>query len=76
MLKLNNLSPSEGARKNKKRVGRGPGSGTGKTAAVDIKVRVLELAIAQNPVLKVARCLCIADCLKEVLPTFLNVKPS
>lgn len=33
MLKLNNLSPSEGARKNKKRVGRGPGSGTGKTAA-------------------------------------------
>ncbi len=33
MLKLNNLAPSEGARKNKKRVGRGPGSGTGKTAA-------------------------------------------
>lgn len=33
MLKLNNLSPSEGSRKNKKRVGRGPGSGHGKTAA-------------------------------------------
>ena len=33
MLKLNNLAPSEGARKEKKRVGRGPGSGTGKTAA-------------------------------------------
>ncbi len=33
MLKLNNLAPSEGARKDKKRVGRGPGSGTGKTAA-------------------------------------------
>ncbi len=32
MLKLNNLSPSEGARRNKKRVGRGPGSGRGKTA--------------------------------------------
>jgi len=32
VLKLNNLSPSEGARRNKKRVGRGPGSGRGKTA--------------------------------------------
>lgn len=33
MLKLNNLAPSTGARKQKKRVGRGPGSGSGKTAA-------------------------------------------
>lgn len=33
MLKLNNLSPSIGARKPKKRVGRGQGSGNGKTAA-------------------------------------------
>ena len=33
MLKLNTLAPSEGARKNKKRVGRGPGSGSGKTAS-------------------------------------------
>lgn len=32
MLKLNNLSPKKGARRNKKRVGRGPGSGLGKTA--------------------------------------------
>lgn len=32
MLKLNTLSPCEGARRNKKRVGRGPGSGHGKTA--------------------------------------------
>lgn len=32
MLKLNNLSPNEGARKSKKRIGRGPGSGLGKTA--------------------------------------------
>lgn len=29
---LNELRPVEGARKNRKRVGRGPGSGTGKTA--------------------------------------------
>ncbi len=33
MLKLNNLSPHAGARRNRKRVGRGPGSGHGKTAA-------------------------------------------
>ncbi|MDY0075022.1 MAG: 50S ribosomal protein L15 [Acholeplasmataceae bacterium] len=29
---LNELKPVEGARKNRKRVGRGPGSGTGKTS--------------------------------------------
>lgn len=33
MLTLNSLSPTVGARKAKKRVGRGPGSGSGKTAA-------------------------------------------
>ncbi len=32
MLTLNNLSPAAGARRNKKRVGRGSGSGRGKTA--------------------------------------------
>jgi ribosomal protein L15, bacterial/organelle len=33
MLTLNNLAPNDGARKARKRVGRGPGSGSGKTAA-------------------------------------------
>jgi len=33
VLKLNTLAPSEGARKDRKRVGRGPGSGSGKTAS-------------------------------------------
>ena len=32
MLRLNNLAPSEGSRRQRKRVGRGPGSGHGKTA--------------------------------------------
>jgi len=32
MIKLSNLSPHPGSTKNKKRVGRGPGSGHGKTA--------------------------------------------
>jgi len=31
-MKINDLSPSEGSRKKKKRVGRGPGSGHGKTS--------------------------------------------
>jgi len=32
MMKLNELKPAEGARRRRKRVGRGPGSGLGKTA--------------------------------------------
>jgi large subunit ribosomal protein L15 len=32
-MKQNTLKPSPGSRKNPKRIGRGPGSGTGKTAA-------------------------------------------
>lgn len=32
MLTLSNLSPNPGSRKNRKRIGRGPGSGHGKTA--------------------------------------------
>lgn len=32
MLKLNNLKPARGAKKKNKRVGRGPGSGSGRTA--------------------------------------------
>lgn len=31
-MKLHELSPAEGSRKNRRRVGRGPGSGKGKTA--------------------------------------------
>ncbi|MBI3448473.1 MAG: 50S ribosomal protein L15 [Acidobacteria bacterium] len=31
-LRLNNLSPAKGSTKNRKRLGRGPGSGQGKTA--------------------------------------------
>ena len=31
-MKLNTIKPAEGATANRKRVGRGPGSGTGKTA--------------------------------------------
>src|ERR1700733_626274 len=37
MTKLNELSPREGATKNRMRVGRGPGSGKGKTAGRGVK---------------------------------------
>ena len=37
MTKLNELSPREGSTKNRMRVGRGPGSGTGKTAGRGVK---------------------------------------
>ena len=36
-MKLNELRPAEGAVKNRKRVGRGPGSGTGKTSGAGEK---------------------------------------
>lgn len=36
-MKLNELTDNSGARKNRKRVGRGPGSGTGKTAGRGMK---------------------------------------
>ena len=36
-MKLNELSDNSGARKNRKRVGRGPGSGNGKTAGRGMK---------------------------------------
>jgi large subunit ribosomal protein L15 len=37
MLQLNNLAPASGATKKRKRVGRGPGSGHGKTATRGMK---------------------------------------
>jgi large subunit ribosomal protein L15 len=37
IMKLNQLSDNEGATKSRKRVGRGPGSGTGKTGGRGLK---------------------------------------
>lgn len=37
MIDLSNLKPAPKSRKNRKRVGRGPGSGSGKTAARGVK---------------------------------------
>lgn len=49
MLTLNNLTPSEGARRNSKRVGRGPGSGRGKTATRGHKGARARTGYSRNP---------------------------
>ncbi|WPD22335.1 MAG: 50S ribosomal protein L15 [Candidatus Electrothrix aestuarii] len=49
MLSLNNLSPNKGARKAKKRVGRGPGSGLGKTAGRGHKGARSRTGYSMNP---------------------------
>jgi len=49
MLTLNNLTPSEGARRNNKRVGRGPGSGRGKTATRGHKGARARTGYSRNP---------------------------
>ena len=50
---LNQLKPVEGARKERKRLGRGIGSGTGKTAGKVIKAKRHVQVINQDQVLKV-----------------------
>ena len=47
-MKLNELSPSEGSVKSRKRVGRGPGSGKGKTAGRGIKGQKSRSGVALN----------------------------
>jgi large subunit ribosomal protein L15 len=49
MLTLNTLTPSEGARRNSKRVGRGPGSGRGKTATRGHKGARARTGYSRNP---------------------------
>lgn len=49
MLTLNNLTPSAGARRNSKRVGRGPGSGRGKTATRGHKGARARTGYSRNP---------------------------
>lgn len=49
MLTLNNLTPSAGARRNNKRVGRGPGSGRGKTATRGHKGARARTGYSRNP---------------------------
>jgi hypothetical protein len=68
MMKLNDLSPVEGSRKNRKRVGRGPGSGHGRTACRGSKGQKASLAGVSVLLLKAVRCPCTEGCQKEDSP--------
>jgi large subunit ribosomal protein L15 len=48
MTKLNELSPAPGSTKNRMRVGRGPGSGKGKTAGRGVKGQKARSGVAVN----------------------------
>jgi large subunit ribosomal protein L15 len=48
MTKLNELSPPPGSTKNRMRVGRGPGSGKGKTAGRGVKGQKARSGVAIN----------------------------
>jgi len=48
MTKLNELAPREGSTKNRMRVGRGPGSGKGKTAGRGVKGQKARSGVAIN----------------------------
>lgn len=55
-MRLNTLSPAEGAKHSAKRLGRGIGSGLGKLVVVVIKVKNLVLAAVFVVVSRVAKC--------------------
>ncbi len=67
-MRLNTLSPAEGAKHAPKRVGRGIGSGLGKPPVVVTKVRTHVLAVAYVVGLKVVRCLYIVVCRNSASP--------
>lgn len=56
-MRLNTLAPAAGAKTSAKRVGRGIGSGLGKTGGSSIKVKNHVLAAAFVQVSKAVRCL-------------------
>lgn len=71
-MKLHELSPVEGSKKDSKRIGRGHGSGWGKLPVKVIRARRLVQAAASVPDLRAVRCLYSVVSLKEVSTTFLQ----
>ena len=57
-MKLNTIQPTEGATHAKRRVGRGIGSGLGKTGVAVTRVKSPAPAAFIKSVLKAVRCLC------------------
>ena len=61
-MQLNNIQPAQGAKKPKRRVGRGIGTGLGKTAGRGHKGRNPVQAVFTRWVSKAVRCRCNAAC--------------
>ena len=73
-MKLHELSPSEGSKKKAFRVGRGHGSGNGKTSGKGQKVKKLVAAAVFVPALKADRCLSTEDFQNVALQIFFAKK--
>lgn len=71
-MKLHELSPVEGSKKDSKRIGRGHGSAGAKLPVKVIRARRLVQAAASVPDLRAVRCLYSVVSLKEVSTTFLQ----
>ncbi len=61
-MELNSIKPAEGSKHAARRVGRGIGSGLGKTAAVDTKVKNPARVATTRWVSKAVKCLCSVAC--------------
>jgi large subunit ribosomal protein L15 len=61
-MRLNTIKPARGAKHARKRVGRGVGSGTGKTAGRGHKGQKARRAATTRLVSKAARCRCSGVC--------------
>ena len=66
-MKLNDISPAEGAKKDKMRVGRGVGSGKGKTAGRGHKGQHSRSGGYHKVGFKVVKCQWLVVCRKEDL---------
>ena len=66
-MRLNTLSPAEGSKSSKKRVGRGIGSGLGKTCGKVTKAKSRDQVGFIRSTLKVVKCLYKDVCRKRVL---------
>ena len=69
-MKLHQLKPAAGATKNRKRLGRGVGSGLGKTAGRGTKGHNSRSGGGVRPGLKAARCHSIAGCRNAASPIY------
>lgn len=64
-MKIHELSPAPNSKKEPRRLGRGIGSGLGKTSGKEARASGQEAAAASVSVSKAVRCLLRADCLKR-----------